>query len=47
MLHYLHRPATASEVREWCARIRDHPELHLSWDQYVKKSMKGDFLNEH
>ena len=47
MLHYLHRRATAFEGREWGGRIRDHPELHLSWGQDVKKSMKGDFLNEH
>lgn len=47
ILHYVHKPATALEVRAWCARIRNYPELHLIWDQRFKKFReKRSRLNE-
>lgn len=46
MVHFVHKPATAWEVRAWCERIRNHSELHLIWDErtanYRKENMNDD-----
>ncbi|CAF1761344.1 MULTISPECIES: hypothetical protein [Bacillus] len=37
MVHFVHKPATALEVRKWCAMIRNNSEFHLLWDRRADK----------
>ncbi|CAF1772837.1 hypothetical protein NRS6084_03915 [Bacillus subtilis] len=50
MVHFVHKPATALEVRAWCERIRNHRELHLIWDErtadYRKENMNDRKSND-
>ncbi|NPC91188.1 hypothetical protein HOO54_02695 [Bacillus sp. WMMC1349] len=40
MVHFVHKPVKALEVRAWCARIRNYPELHILWDERAAKYRK-------
>lgn len=46
IVHFVHKPSTALEVRAWCERIRNHSELYLIWDErianYRKENMNDD-----
>lgn len=50
MVHFVHKPATALEVRAWCERIRNHSALHLIWDErtanYRKENMNDRKSND-
>lgn len=37
MVHFVHKPATALEVRKWCAMIRNNSEFYLLWDIHADK----------
>ncbi|MBU8842279.1 hypothetical protein ACFC1U_11430 [Bacillus subtilis] len=51
MVHFVHKPATALEVRKWCAMIRNNSEFYLLWDIHADKfreeNMNGRKSNGH
>lgn len=51
MVHFVHKPATALEVRKWCAMIRNNSEFYLLWDRRADKfreeNMNGRKSNSH
>lgn len=45
MVHFVHKPATALEVKAWCEGIRNHSELYMIWDKRTANYRK-EIMND-